>query len=56
MANRFVESIMDGSIGSVEELKAAYKTAAKKTHPDLADGAGHEAFLRLRAEYERALR
>lgn len=56
MPDRFTRGILEGSIGSVEQLKAAYKSAAKRAHPDLSDGAGHEDFLRLRTEYERALR
>lgn len=68
MANRFVRGIQNGTIASIEDLKSAYKTAAKQTHPDSAaaeasgsgDGraaeSGHEAFLRLRIEYEHALK
>lgn len=55
-ADRFTRSILDGTIGSVEELKAAFREEAKRAHPDLADADGHEGFLKLRAEYERALR
>ncbi|MFA6505863.1 MAG: hypothetical protein WCT14_07185, partial [Treponemataceae bacterium] len=56
MSNRFVRGILDGSIGSLEDLKAAYKTEAKLTHPDLAEVVGHEEFLNLRKEYEHALK
>ena len=56
MGNRFVRGIMDGSIGSLEDLKSAYKTEAKLTHPDLSEASGHEDFLKLRNEYERALK
>lgn len=55
--NPFIRGIVDGSIGSVEELKAAFRAEAKRAHPDLSDGGGgHDAFLKLRADYERALR
>lgn len=53
--NRFTRGILDGSISSIEELKAAYKVEAKLAHPDLADGSGHEDFLRLKNEYDQAL-
>ena len=56
MGNRFKRGILEGSIASEEELKTAYKSEAKRTHPDLADSDGHEEFLRLRTEYEQARR
>ena len=48
--------IRDGLIGSVEELKAEFKAQAKRTHPDLAGSGAAEDFLRLRRDYEAALR
>ncbi len=54
--NRFIGAILDGSIGSIAELKAAYRSEAKEAHPDLSDSGGHDAFLKLRTEYEHALR
>jgi hypothetical protein len=61
MGNRSVrpslrKRIQDGLIVSVEELKAAFKAEAKRTHPDLAGADAAEAFLRLRRDYEAALR
>ncbi len=56
MANRFARRIRDGDIGTPEELKAEFKAMAKATHPDLAGpGFAHE-FIRVREEYESALR
>lgn len=57
MANRFVRKIKSGDIDSIGELKSEFKELAKRTHPDLQDGAeaGLE-FVAVRAEYEAALR
>lgn len=55
MSRRIADRVLDGSISSVEELKAYFKARAKETHPDLADG-GAEDFVRLRRDYEDALR
>jgi hypothetical protein len=54
--NRFTRGILAGAISTEEELRAAYRTEAKRAHPDLSEGDGHEDFLRLRAEYEHAFR
>ena len=56
MANRFVQAIRAGSIGSVEELKSEFKALAKQTHPDLHGSDSHAEFVRVRDEYEAALR
>jgi hypothetical protein len=61
MGNRFVrpslrKRIQDGLIASVEELKAEFKAEAKRTHPDLAGSDTVEDFVRLRRDYEAALR
>jgi hypothetical protein len=54
--NRFARLIRSGEIGSVEELKAAFRAEARESHPDLkgpeADGT---AFIAVRDEYEAAL-
>lgn len=48
--------IQEGQIDSLEALKAEFKAAAKLTHPDLAGAGTEDAFLRLRRDYEAALR
>ena len=55
MNNRFVRRIRSGEIGSIEELKAAFKRLAKETHPDLGGADAMDEFIRVRAEYEKAL-
>lgn len=57
MNNRFVRLIRSGAIGSIERLKVEFKSIAKLTHPDLAGpGSSAEEFIRVRHEYEAALR
>ena len=53
---RLRDKIRAGTIGSLEELKAEFKAAAKRTHPDLGGTSTAEEFLRLRKDYEAALR
>ncbi len=48
--------IQGGLISSIEELKAAFKAEAKLTHPDLAGADAAEDFVRLRRDYDAALR
>jgi hypothetical protein len=55
VAKNFVRRVKSGEIASVSQLKSEFKALAKLSHPDLS-GAGGEDFMRLRAEYEAALR
>ncbi|MBN1243280.1 MAG: hypothetical protein JXA15_11315 [Spirochaetales bacterium] len=57
MPNRFARRIRDGEIDSPEALASEFRALAKATHPDLAGpGADPQEFVRVRAEYETALR
>ncbi|HOX47926.1 MAG TPA: hypothetical protein P5165_07525 [Spirochaetia bacterium] len=57
MPNRFIRAVEDGEIGSEAELKSAFRSLALATHPDLAgEGGRSESFVKIRAEYEAALR
>ncbi|MBP7094897.1 MAG: hypothetical protein KBC36_02285 [Spirochaetia bacterium] len=57
MPNRFARRIRDGEIDSPEALASEFRALAKSTHPDLAGpGADPHEFVRVRAEYEAALR
>jgi hypothetical protein len=55
VAKNFVRRVKSGEIASVSQLKSEFKALAKMSHPDLS-GSGGEDFMRLRAEYEAALR
>lgn len=52
----FLSRLRSGAIRSVEELKAEFKAAAKESHPDTGGAPSAEDFLRLRRDYEAALR
>jgi hypothetical protein len=54
--NRFVRLIKSGEVGSIEDLKSRFKALAKLSHPDLHGPAAHEDFIRVRGEYDAALR
>lgn len=56
MANRFARRIRDGAIRTPGELKSEFKSLAKALHPDLAGSRTGEEFIRVRAEYESALK
>ncbi|PKL08489.1 MAG: hypothetical protein CVV51_08660 [Spirochaetae bacterium HGW-Spirochaetae-7] len=56
MTNRFVRRIREGDIATPEALKAEFKALAKSTHPDLAGPGAELAFIRVREDYESALR
>jgi len=57
MPNRFARRIREGEIESPEALASEFRALAKSTHPDLAGpGADPHEFVRVRAEYEAALR
>jgi curved DNA-binding protein CbpA len=53
--NRFIRRIRSGEIGSIGELKTAFKRLAKETHPDLGGVDAMDEFIRVRSEYEKAL-
>ncbi len=56
MSNRFARRIRDGAIRTPGELKSEFKALAKETHPDLSGQGATDDFVRVRAEYESALR
>lgn len=56
MPNRFARRIRDGAIRTPGDLKTEFKALAKAYHPDLAGQAAGEEFIRVRSEYESALR
>ncbi len=56
MPNRFARRIRDGAIRTPGDLKTEFKALAKAYHPDLAGHAAGEEFIRVRSEYESALR
>lgn len=56
MANRFARRIRDGTIRTPGELKSEFKSLAKALHPDLAGHEAGEEFIRVRSEYEAALK
>ncbi len=56
MANRFTRRIRDGTIRTPGELKSEFKSLAKAFHPDLAGPGAGEEFIRVRSEYEAALK
>lgn len=56
MANRFARRIRNGTIRTPGELKSEFKSLAKALHPDLAGLGAGEEFIRVRSEYEAALR
>lgn len=49
----FVELVAEGRVKDLETLKRLYRISAKRAHPDTGD-LGHEAFLVLKADFERA--
>ncbi len=53
--NRLLALLELGEEPSPRRLAQLYRQLSKRAHPDLAPGS-HEAFLRLRREYEEALR
>lgn len=57
MPNRFISAVEAGEISSEAELKSAFRALALATHPDLGgEGGRGESFVKVRAEYEAALR
>ncbi len=58
--NLFRRAIEEGSVSSERDLRLLYRKLAKRMHPDVsgpaAGVAGHERFIHLKADYDRALR
>lgn len=55
-ANIFDKLILEGKIASVVELRRYYRSLAARVHPDISRLQGsHEAFLRLKKDYEAAV-